>query len=132
MVEVVINYDPSDKVYKAYEPSTDTLFITASLGETFNNLEAHLLKMGLIAGSLLAEQDITYHLDSATFIAMVKSNATLLKRLNNAPSSFMMSEKRLGISNSGKDNNKPGSKKDRKMQMFSKSNFMAASKKFGK
>ena len=95
MVEVVINYDVENKLYKAYEPSTDTLFVTSSLGDTFNKLEAHLLQFGLIAGSLLSEQNITYHLDSPTFIAIVQSNANLLKRLNNAPSGFMVSSQRL-------------------------------------
>ena len=129
MVEVVINYDVENKLYKAYEPSTDTLFVTSSLGDTFNKLEAHLLQFGLIAGSLLSEQNITYHLDSPTFIAIVQSNANLLKRLNNAPSGFMVSSQRLGL---GTGQQGGGGNKDRKNTgTFSKSNLGNASKKFG-
>jgi len=132
MVEVVINYDVENKLYKAYEPSTDTLFVTSSLGDTFNKLEAHLLQFGLIAGSLLSEQNITYHLDSPTFIAIVQSNANLLKRLNNAPSGFMVSSQRLGLGTGqqgGGDWKKRGQRKNN--GTFSKSNLGNASKKFG-
>ena len=134
MVEVVINYDVENKLYKAYEPSTDTLFVTSSLGDTFNKLEAHLLQFGLIAGSLLSEQNITYHLDSPTFIAIVQSNANLLKRLNNAPSGFMVSSQRLGLGTGqqgggNKDWKKRGQRKN--TGTFSKSNLGNASKKFG-
>ena len=137
MVEVVINYDRENNVFKAYEPTTDTLFVTASLGDTFNKLEAHLLQYGLIAGSLLADQNITYHLDSPTFVAMVQSNANLLKRLNNAPSGFMISSQRLGLgsgmnSNNGKDwKNKKSGYSNKKTGTFSKSNLSGANKKFG-
>lgn len=133
MVEVVINFDSNNKVYKAYEPSTDTLFVTTSLGDTFNKLEAHLLQSGLIASSILSDQNVTYHLDSSTFIAMVKSNADLLKRLNNAPTSFMMSSQKLGINNNKEkswDKEKEVNKRRRKSGLFSKSNFTKAYKKF--
>ena len=135
MVEVVINYDKDSNVFKAYEPSTDTIFITASLGDTFNKLEAHLLQYGLIASSLFSDQNITYHLDSPTFIAMVQSNANLLKRLNNAPSGFMISSQRLGLgsgtSNSKDRGNKKSGSSNKKAGSFSKSNLTGANKKFG-
>lgn len=135
MVEVVINYDKENKLFKAYEPSTDTLFVTSSLGDTFNKLEAHLKQFGLIAGSLLADQNITYHLDSPTFISIVQSNANLLKRLNNAPTGFMISQQRLGLGSGGgndrKENWKKGGNNKRRSGTFSKSNLGNASKKFG-
>ena len=136
MVEVVINYDKEENLFKAYEPTTDTLLITSSLGDTFNKLENHLLQFGLIAGSLLSNQDIIYHIDSPTFIAMVQSNANLLKRLNNAPSGFMISSQRLGIgsgktNNNGDWKNKKSSGNSKKTGTFSKSNLTGANKKFG-
>ena len=132
MVEVVINYDKENKLFKAYEPSTDTLFVTSSLGDTFNKLEAHLKQFGLIAGSLLADQNITYHLDSPTFISIVQSNANLLKRLNNAPTGFMISQQRLGLGSGGGNDRKENWKKGGKRSgTFSKSNLGNASKKFG-
>jgi len=134
MVEVVINFDQDNNVYKAYEPTTDTIFVTTSLGDTFNKLEEHLKQSGLIAGSLLSDLNITYHLDSPTFIAMVKSNASLLKRLNSAPTSFMMSSQRLGINNNKEkswDKEKDyNGKKRRKSGTFSKSNLTKSYKKF--
>ena len=130
MVDVVIGFDKEKNLFMAYEQTTDTLFLTSSLGDTFNKLEEHLKKCGIIAGSLLSEQDITYHIDSPTFIAMVKSNANLLKRLNNAPSGFMVSSQRLGINNSS--NNKDYKNKKRKKEgTFSKSNFTGSIKKLG-
>lgn len=136
MVEVVINYDKEESLFKAYEPTTDTLLITSSLGDTFNKLEHHLLQYGLIAGSLLSNQDIIYHIDSPTFIAMVQSNANLLKRLNNAPSGFMISSQRLGIgsgkaNNNGDWKNRKSSGNSKKTGTFSKSNLSGANKKFG-
>ena len=79
---------------------------------------------------------VNYHIDSATFIAMVKSNADLLKRLNTAPSGFMISSNRFGItpgqnslSESYKD--KSSGKRKRKSATFSKSSFNSSNKKFG-
>lgn len=132
MVDIVINFDKDQNVFKAYEPSTDTLFVTSSLGETFNKIEAHLKQYGLIAGTLLGDQNITYHLDSPTFIAMVQSNANLLKRLNNAPTGFMISQQRLGLGTGNNNNStKNYGKKQRKTGQFSKSNLNGANKKFG-
>ncbi len=133
MVDIVINFDKEQNVFKAYEPSTDTLFVTSSLGDTFNKIEAHLKQYGLIAGTLLGDQNITYHLDSPTFIAMVQSNANLLKRLNNAPTGFMISQQRLGLgtTNNGPNSKNYGGKGKKKTGQFSKSNLNGANKKFG-
>jgi len=137
MVDVVIGFDKDKNLYQAYEQLTDTLLVTSSLGDTFNKLEKHLKDCGIIAGDLLSEQNITYHIDSPTFIAMVKSNADLLKRLNNAPSSFMVSSQKLGISNyktrdRDRGNDNSGFKKSkRKRESFSKSNIIGSVKKLG-
>lgn len=137
MIDVVVNFDPNRGEFKLYEPTTDTLLITTSLGETFAKLDEFLKERGLIASSILATADINYHIDSATFIAMVKSNADLLKRLNNAPSGFMISSNRFGItpsqgslSDSYKDKNNRG-KGRRKSATFSKTSFNNSNKKFG-
>ena len=127
MIDVVINFDKEKNLYIAYESITDTLLMTSSLGDTFNKLEEHLKNFGIIAGNLLSEQNITYHIDSPTFVAMVKSNADLLKRLNNAPSGFMISSQRLGINT----NNNKNSKKRKQEGSFSKSNLNNSIKKLG-
>lgn len=135
MIDVVISFDQSKGEFKLYEPKTDTLLITTSLGETFAKLDGFLKEHGLIATNILSTADVNYHIDSPTFIAMVKSNADLLKRLNTAPSGFMISSNRFGIgqtnqqiSLSQKDS---GYKKKRRSATFSKSSFINSSKKFG-
>lgn len=137
MIDVVINFDESKGEFRLYEPTTDTLLITTSLGETFGKLDEFLREKGLIATNILSTLDVNYHIDSTTFIAMVKSNADLLKRLNNAPSGFTISSNRFGITpgqggfkDSGNfQNNQRKSKKGR--ATFSKSSFKNSGKKFG-
>lgn len=138
MIDVVVNFDPTRGEFKLYEPTTDTLLITTSLGETFAKLDEFLHERGLIASNILTTADVNYHIDSATFIAMVKSNADLLKRLNNAPSGFMISSNRFGItpgqsslSDSYKDKGKGKGGGRRKSATFSKSSFNNSNKKFG-
>ncbi len=135
MIDVVVNFDPARGEFKLYEPTTDTLLITTSLGETFAKLDEFLRERGLLATNILSTADVNYHIDSATFIAMVKSNADLLKRLNNAPSGFMISSNRFGITPG--QNLKDSFQKDqggrgkKKTAMFSKSSFRNSGKKFG-
>ena len=134
MIDVVINFDSERKEFKLYEPTTDTLLITTSLGETFAKLDEFLRDRGLIASNILSTADINYHIDSPTFIAMVKSNADLLKRLNNAPSGFMISSNRFGISqgqSSLSDSYKEKGRGKRKSATFSKTSFNNSNKKFG-
>lgn len=129
MIDVVISFNKEKNLYVAYEKTTDTLLMTTSLGDTFNKLEEHLKNFGIIAGNLLSEQDIMYHIDSTTFVSLVKSNADLLKRLNNAPSGFLISSQRLGINSSNNDKSK--SKKRKREGTFSKSNLTNSIKKLG-
>ena len=105
MIEVVINYDTEKGVYKVFEPSTNTILVTASLGESFIKLSDFLKDKGMIASDILNSDNIEYHLDSHTFLAIVESNAGLLKRLNNAPSGFMTSSQKFGLSGSNNGNN---------------------------
>ena len=137
MIDVVINFDITRGEFKLYEPTTDTLLITTSLGETFAKLDEFLKERGLIATNILSTADVNYHIDSATFIALVKSNADLLKRLNNAPSGFTISSNRFGIvpgQNSFKDSfqkDQGGRKGKKSKATFSKSSFRNSGKKFG-
>ncbi len=59
MIEIVINYDKDRKEFKLYEPTTDTLFITSSLGESFIKLNDFLKSQGMITGDILESLDIT-------------------------------------------------------------------------
>ena len=138
MIEIVINYDPIAKEFKAYEPKTDTLLITTSLGETFIKLDEVLKKNNIITTDLLSNLDITYHIDSYTFFGLIENNINLLKRLNQAPSAFMTSGNRFGISQTNYNYQKQkdwGGKSKKKFGgtgTFSKSSFNNSQKKFGK
>lgn len=142
-IEIVIGFDKDKKEFRAYEPNTDTLLITTSLGETFLKLSEFLLQQNMIASDILSAQDITYHIDSPTFIAMVESNAALLKRLQTGPSGFQVSQGRFGQSpnqlaatSQSAKNKKFGEAskkyKTNKGGFFSKTSFIRSSKKFGK
>ena len=135
MIDVVIGFDKEEQVYKVYEPSTDTLLVTTSLGESFIKLSEFLKSKGMIMGDLLGDDSIRYHIDSATLLAMVESNANLLKRLNQAPSGFMISGQRFGQSTTSSSSNNKGGQKKQKFGgtggTFSKSKFNESYKKFG-
>jgi hypothetical protein len=144
MIEIVINYDKNRKLFIVYEPTTETLFLTASLGESFLKLSQFLKEQGMIESDILQTDNISYHIDSASFIAMVESNANLLKRLSQAPSGFTISSQRFGVSpssgnNSSGTNIQKGSStsnfgtstKKKSTGTFSKSGFKNSNKKFG-
>lgn len=137
MIDVVINYDKTSQEYKVYEPSTDTLLITTNLGESFSRLSEFLKSNNMISNDILTSDDITYHIDSATFFALIESNINLLKRLNSAPSGFTISTQKFG--GSGQNQKKESNKKDYRNERsnrfggtFSKSSFNQSYKKFGK
>jgi len=148
MINVVINYDSQRKEYKLYEPTTDTIIITANLSETFIKLSEFLTNAGLISGGdILNTDQVTYHLDSGTLISMVESNVNLMKRLTTqAPSIFTASALKFGSSSSSqnlstqqkqKQDYSKGGKGDYQQPMkssggvFSKSSFRTTNKKFG-
>ena len=135
MIDVVIGYDKEDQVYKVYEPSTDTLLVTTSLGESFIKLSEFLKSSGMSMGDLLGDDSVRYHIDSATLLAMVESNANLLKRLSQAPSGFMISSQRFGQSTTTSSSSNKGGQKKQKFGgtggTFSKSKFNESYKKFG-
>ena len=123
MIDIVVGFDKEQGMYKIYEPTTDTMFVTTSLGDSFLRLSEFLKSRGMIPGDLLSAQDIRYHMDSSCFLAMVESNVNLLKRLNQAPSGFMISEQRM--------KQQTGKKQKFKGKGFSKSTFNESYKKFG-
>ena len=90
----------------------------------------------MISNDILTSDDITYHIDSATFFALIESNINLLKRLNSAPSGFTISTQKFG--GSGQNQKKESNKKDYRNERnrfggtFSKSSFNQSYKKFGK
>lgn len=97
-MDIVINYDTSTKEYKLYEPGTDTLIISMNLTEGLVNLNEFLISVGLVNGDILGSPDISYHLDGETFIAMIKSNVELLKKIQSGPSEFKKSAGKFGLS----------------------------------
>lgn len=149
MIEIVINYDSQRKEYKLYEPTTDTIIISANLSETFIKLSEFLVQAGLIpAGDILNTDQITYHLDSGTLISMVESNVSLMKRMaQQAPSIFTSSALKFGGSNNQLPSQQQNQQKDYKKNSnnnsvnntllkgsggnFSKSSFKLTRKKFG-
>ncbi len=136
MIDVVIEYEKESGMYKVYEPTSDTLLITTNLTDSFLKLSEFLHQSGMIPGDILGSNDIRYHIDSATFLAMIESNVALLKRLNQAPSGFTIASQRFGQSqNTGRPqkqqkNGKQGRPKF-KSGNFSKSSFNNSYKKFG-
>lgn len=147
MVEIVINYDQDSQGYKIYEPTTDTLLVSSNLTEAFVNLSMFLSSSGLIQGDILNYPEISYHLDSYTVKSMIESNVNLLKRLQTAPSGFMISSQKFGGSSTSsyrkqeKGFDKTGFDKSyqsekrfssKSSSSFSgKSGFKTANKKFG-
>lgn len=136
MIEIAINYDKDKKVFKVYEPSSDTLMITSSLSESLLNLNKFLKDSNLINKDILQDENITYHLDSGTMIAMVESNVKLMKRLQNSPSGFINSSQKFGTTLSNKPLNNSSSEKQQKKGkrgtgMFSNTAFRNSYKKFG-
>lgn len=142
MVEIVINYDQNSQGYKIYEPTTDTLLVSSNLTEAFVNLSMFLSSSGLIQGDILNYPEISYHLDSYTVKSMIESNVNLLKRLQTAPSGFMISSQKFGGSSTSsyKKQEKGFDKSYQSEKRFSskssssfsgKSGFKTANKKFG-
>lgn len=96
MIEILINYVPDKKCFGVYEPSSDTIMYSGNLGEALVNLSKFLQDSGMISTDILGSNDISYHLDSETMKGIVESNVNLMKRLNTAPSGFMISSQRFG------------------------------------
>lgn len=129
MINIVIGYDKSREEFRVYEPTTDTLLITGSLGESFLKLSEFLRNSGMIATDILGSSDIQYHLDSSVFLALVESNVNLIKRLSQAPTGFMISSQRFGVSPQSSSPKKKD--RDKKFSKFSNSSFSKSYKKFG-
>lgn len=142
MIEIAISYDPTTKEYRAYEPTTDTLFVTTSLGDSFLKLDEFLKARGLITEDILKCLNVTYHIDSYVFFGLIENNVNLMKRLNQAPSGFTVSGQRFGVSQSQpslstqlaqKKKSSGGGKRfgGKSTGTFSKSSFGNSYKKFG-
>lgn len=140
MIEVVIRYDDQKNCYAVYEPSTDSLMVASNLSEALVLLNNFLRDSGLSKVDLLGCDDIFYHIDNKSMKAIIEGNLSLLKRLNNAPSGFMISNQRFGMSpnnNSNVNSNKDGKpdKNYNKRKSFGfagATGFKNAFKKFGK
>lgn len=132
MIEIVINFDESRNEYRVYEPTSDTILITSTLGESLLKLSEFLKEVGMISDDILTANNISYHLDSPTMLAMIKSNVGLLKRLSTAPSGFTISSQRFG---SNGQNSLGGGKSNSNIKnsgkFFSNSAFKSSYKKFG-
>lgn len=149
MIEVLIKHLPDKDCFGVYEPTSDTLMVASNISEALVSLSNFLKDSGMIDKDILSSSDISYHLDSYTMKAIVESNVNLMKRLNTAPSGFMISSQRFGSSLSSqnkKDNNVSGDlgkntkfggksfggKRNSGFSSFSgNSNFGSSYKKFG-
>lgn len=138
MIEVVINYDRGSKMYKVYESSTKTVLISENISQALINLSEFLKSNGLETNNILDSSDIMYHLDSATMRAIVESNFNLIKRLNQAPTGFMMSDRRFNSGGGSIKSSQVGDKsgrsnglKGRRGSTFGHGSFVKSSKKFG-
>ena len=138
MIEIVIKFDKAKGVFVVYEPATDTLMASTNLTEALVSLNKFLLDTGMSQVDLLHCPNISYHIDSETMNSIIEGNMQLLKRLNQAPSGFMLSNRKFGQSMQGPTS----SKKDDPMKTKKKKGgsgtfagadgFKGAFKKFGK
>lgn len=135
MIEIVIAYDQDKQVYKIYEPSTDSLMVSANLTEALVVLNKFLKDQGLSDKDLLECDNISYHLDSATMKSVIEGNLTLIKRLQSAPSGFMKSAQKFGSTTTTTSSAPPkdmGKKKKSGSSGFSGAlGFQKSYKKFG-
>lgn len=143
MIEVVIRFDKAKEVFVVYEPTTDTLMASTNLTEALISLNKFLLDTGMSQVDILHCPDISYHIDSATMNSIIEGNMQLLKRLNQAPSGFMLSNRKFGQSmqgpmNSKKDQTFDPTKSGKKKKGGGSGSFSGATgfkgafKKFGK
>lgn len=130
MIEIVIKYNEDKQMYGVYEPSTNTYMLSGSLSEGLVYLEQFLVDAKMIGSSLL-DSDVSYHLDSKSMKAMIESNTALMKRLNTAPSGFMLSQQRFGGSTSTSQKSS-SSTFGKGGATFSNSKFKDSYRKFGK
>jgi hypothetical protein len=59
MIEIVVKYDKARGLYLVYEPTTETLLMTASLGESFLKLSQFLQDQGMIDKDILQVDNIS-------------------------------------------------------------------------
>lgn len=137
-IEIVINFDTDKSLYKVYEPTTNTLLVSANLTEALLNLNKFLVDQSFITGDILQQNNISYHIDSPTMISIIEGNMNLLKRLSSAPSGFTLSGQKFGGSMSSPKQKQPSqgySDKGGKRNKVSTSNwsrgFNESRKKFG-
>ena len=130
MVEVVIKYDTIKGLYQVYEPSTKTLLVSDNIGQALVNLSQFLLENGLENVNILRASDISYHLDSSTMCAIIESNFALQKRLSDAPTGFIQSERKFGTRDKSGSGGGGFSKKGG--GNFTHGSFKQSYKKFGK
>lgn len=125
MIEIVIKFDPQKQYYAIYEPSTDSLMVSANLPEALCILNQFLLDSGLSNKDILNNPDISYHLDSVTMRGIIEGNLKLVKRLNQAPSSLQSSVQQPSQGKNGKKEKSKGG------GFAGATGFKASYKKFG-
>ena len=128
MKDILITRDPGKGEYRFYEPTTDTLLISADLWKGFSLLNTFLTGQAMIVGDILEATDLRYHIDSETFRGMVESNAKLIRQLDKSPSQFKTSQDRFGTTQSAFGGG-PG---DFGRTKFGSTGFNKASKKWNK
>lgn len=131
MIEIVIKYNDDKQMYGIYEPSTNTYMLSGSLSEGLVYLEQFLTDSKMISESLL-DSNVSYHLDSKSMKAIVENNTALMKRLNTAPSGFMISQQRFGGGSSQGNSTSSQKSFGKSSGTFSNSKFKDSYKKFGK
>lgn len=137
MIEIVIKYDEAKQQFLVYEPTTNTVLVSTNLTESLIKLNDFLKKSGLSQCDILGSSDISYHIDSMVMRTIVEGNVNLLKRLNQAPGSFTISNQRFGGGGQNKSSS-PGTWKENgkkvnrsKSEFASSKAFKGAFKRFG-
>lgn len=131
MTEVVIKFNQQRNEYLIYEPTTDTLMAASNLTESLLGLNKFLVESGMIQGDLFSSDTIQYHLDTATMKSIVEGNVSLIKRLQAAPSGFMISGQRFGGGIKQKPKEESNNSRRKSGVFQGATGFRSAGKKFG-
>lgn len=101
-MNIAINYSETDKQYRFYEDTTETLLLSESLLDGLLNLNTYLIQSGAVSqgSDLFRTPGIMFHLDSWTMNQIVQHNVSLAKRILSGPSEFKNSQDKFGVTSS--------------------------------
>ena len=95
-MQVIINYDQVDKVYKLYNKDFDVLLESPEMFKVLVMFNGYLMSKLDSTFNILKSDGIDYILDSPSMKQIILSNVKLLKKLNQGASGFQLSSSKFG------------------------------------